>query len=395
MSEKGPGLVPGEPVGGVTGRFLKIECKVRYRLIPPSTIIQNGTNWRMNGSLKRATPWTLAGLAGGLAAVLVGFGPAKTPAETSVAVRADDHKSYEQAIPGSPVKFSMVAIPGGKYAMGSADSEKGRKADEGPVHEVQVGPFWMGKLEVTWDEFDLYWKSTDQPPAREAETPMRKGDAITRPTPPYADETFGHGREGNPVICISHHTAMEYCRWLTRKTGVLYRLPTEAEWEYACRAGTKTAYSWGDDPATIADYAWFIGNSEELAKPVGKKKPNPWGLHDMHGNVMEWCLDHYYEDTYAKQAAMGKLLLNPVLLPTDHRFSHVARGGSWADKPEACRSASRRGSDKTWLKLDPQRPQSIWWLTSAEFVGFRVVRPVNELPELVDLRSKITKQSPN
>jgi len=351
----------------------------------------------MTFSFKKAMPWTFAGSAGVCAALLVGFGPMrpKSAQAANTAAQAAEHKSYEQPIPGSTVKFQMVAVPGGTYKMGSPASEKGRKADEGPQHEVQVGAFWIGKVEVTWDEYDQYWKTTDQPPPREVELPNRKTDAITRPTPPYADETFGHGREGNPVICVSHHSAMEYCRWLTRKTGVLYRLPTEAEWEYACRAGTNTAYSYGDDPSQIGDYAWFAGNSEELAKPVGKKKPNPWGLHDMHGNAMEWCLDHYYEDTYTKQTAMAKLLVNPVLVPTDKRFSHVARGGSWADKPEALRSASRRGSDKTWLKLDPQRPQSIWWLTSAEFVGFRIVRPVTELPELTDLRSKITRQSTN
>ena len=120
---------------------------------------------------------------------------------------------------------------------------------------------------------------------------------MTRPTPPYADETFGFGRNGQPVICITHHAAMEYCRWLSAKTGKIYRLPTEAEWEYACRAGTKTAYFWGDDPAKLDEYAWDVNNAEKPMK-VGKKKPNPWGLYDMHGNVAEWCLDHYVADAY-------------------------------------------------------------------------------------------------
>jgi len=311
----------------------------------------------------------------------------------TISAQAPQGVSYKETLPGSKVSFDMQAIPGGKFLMGTPDGEAGRVADEGPQHEVELKPFWMGKCEVTWDEFDVYWKSEDQPNALKDETPASKADAITRPTPAYADETFGHGRDGNPVICITHHTAMEYCRWLSRKTGKWYRLPTEAEWEYACRAGTKTAYSFGDDAATIGEYGWFADNSEELAKKVGQKKPNPWGLHDMHGNVMEWCVDHYEKDLYAR-LAMNKLSVRPVVMPSEKRFSHVARGGSWADKPVHLRSGARRGSDKSWIRLDPQRPQSIWWLTSAEFVGFRVVRPLEEQTELVGLRSKVTKQSP-
>ncbi len=349
----------------------------------------------MKALIRNAYPWALFGAACTLSSLVMVLAPGGQRSAQAADAPAAELKTFDQVIPGSQVKFNMVAIKGGKFKMGSPDSEKGRGKDEGPQHEVQVGDYWIGKTEVTWDEYDQYWKSTDQPPAAGWEKAERKADAITRPTPPYADETFGHGREGNPVICITQHSAMEYCRWLSRKTGVKYRLPTEAEWEYACRAGTQTAYSYGDDASKLGDYAWFAGNSEELAKPVGKKKPNPWGLHDMHGNVLEWCVDHYDAETYTKQSALGKLLVNPLVIPSERRFSHVARGGSWADKPEALRSASRRGSDKTWIKLDPQRPQSIWWLTSAEFVGFRVVRPATELPELEDLRSKVTKQSGN
>ncbi len=300
-------------------------------------------------------------------------------------------KGYVETIPGSKVKFEMVPIPGGTFLMGSPPTESGRSDDEEPQHPVKIRPFWMGKTEVTWDEYDLFWKKEErtQKPARPQD---KRADAISRPTPPYADETFGHGREGHPVLCITHHAAMEYCRWLSVKTAKTYRLPTEAEWEYACRAGTKTAYSFGDDPKKLDEYAWNAKNSEDMTHPVGQKKPNPWGLHDMHGNVAEWCLDHYKKDYYAT-FPVDKLTPWPVLLPTADRFSHVARGGSWADEAAKLRSAARRGSEKSWIQRDPQRPQSIWWLTDAEFVGFRIVRPVEEQDILKGLRSKVTRDS--
>jgi formylglycine-generating enzyme required for sulfatase activity len=326
--------------------------------------------------------------------MLVGLlAPADPPAR-ACQTPAAEHKSYVEQIDGSKVKFDMIAIPGGTFLMGSPATEKRRSPDEGPQHPITLKPFWMGKCEVTWDEYDLYWRAN---PGQKFDTEPEKpkdADAITRPTPPYADETFEHGRDGHPVLGITHHAAMQYCRWLSFKTGKTYRLPTEAEWEYAARAGTKTAYFFGDDPAKLGDYAWFADNSEEKTKPVGQKKPNPWGLYDMYGNVAEWCLDHYRKDYYSTQP-LDRPALQPVLVPTDRRFSHVARGGSWADEAPRCRSAARRGSDPSWIKLDPQRPQSIWWLTSADFVGFRVVRPVEEQDNLKNLRSKVKWESKN
>jgi formylglycine-generating enzyme required for sulfatase activity len=316
---------------------------------------------------------------------------AREPEKLSAA-QVKNHKSYVETIPGSKVKFEMVAIPGGTYLMGSPANEAGRADDEGPQHPVAIGPLWVGKTEVTWDEYDLYWKTKKE--ARKEPGPARakEADAVSRPTPPYADETFGHGRQGHPVLCITHHAAMEYCRWLSAMTGKAYRLPTEAEWEYACRAGTKTAYSFGDDPKKLGEYAWYADNSDDVTHVVGQKKPNPWGLYDMHGNVAEWCLDHYQKDFYSR-FKLDKAALGPVLLPTANRFSHVARGGSWTDDAEKLRSAARRGSDNTWIQRDPQRPQSIWWLTDADFVGFRIVRAVQEQDNLKNLKSKVTRES--
>jgi formylglycine-generating enzyme required for sulfatase activity len=303
------------------------------------------------------------------------------------------HKNYTEKVGGTEVKFDMVAIPGGTYLMGSPAKEPGRQPDEGPQHPVKVGPFWMGKLEVTWDEYDAYRKEAAVESFEENIKRLKaSADAVTGPTKPYADETFGHGRYGNPALCITHHAAMEYCHWLSKKTGKVYRLPTEAEWEWACRAGTSTAYSFGDDPKQLGEFAWDADNSEDAAHKVGKKRPNPWGLYDMHGNVAEWCVDHYKADAY-KAFPLDRPTLGPVVLPTAKRYSYVARGGSWTDPPEKCRSAARLGSTKEWLKRDPQRPQSIWWMTDADFVGFRVVRAVTEQENLKGLRSKVTRES--
>lgn len=339
-------------------------------------------------------PLGLGLLALGLAATFIGFEPSSVPAQPTLKlpiIEKADHQKYTELIPGTKVSFDMIPIPGGTFLMGSPESEPGRSPDEGPQHPVTVKPFWMGKCEVRWDEYDLYWRKNVG--AKPPETPADKAaDAVTRPTKPYADETFGHGREGNPVLCITHHAAMEYCRWLSAKTGKSYRLPTEAEWEWACRAGTITAYSFGDDPAKLGEYAWFAKNSEDLAHPVGQKKPNPWGLYDMHGNLAEWCLDHY-DSKYYQKFDVAKPTLQPVYLPTEKRYSHVVRGGSWNDPAAKCRSASRMGSHKDWLKRDPQQPQSIWWMTDAEFVGFRLVRAVEEQENLKGIKSKVTRES--
>lgn len=312
--------------------------------------------------------------------------PAKLPV-----IDKHTHQTYVEKL-ADTVTFEMTPIPGGTYLMGSPKQEAGRKKDEEPRHPVAVKPFWIGKYEVTWDEYDLYWIKRAGAPAPVTQVD-KNADAVTRPTPPYADETFGHGRKGNPVLCITHHAAMEYCRWLSAKTGKHYRLPTEAEWEWACRAGTTTAFSFGEEPDELGEYAWYAENSKELAQKVGQKKPNPWGLYDMHGNVAEWCLDHYLKDAYAK-FPLDMATLMPVNLPTEKRYSYVVRGGSWLDEPEGCRSAARLGSEKSWLARDPQRPQSIWWMTDADFVGFRVVRAVDEQESLKNLKSKVTRESP-
>ncbi|WP_338873306.1 formylglycine-generating enzyme family protein [Spirosoma sp. SC4-14] len=287
-----------------------------------------------------------------------------------------DFKSYTQVIPGSNQVYAMVAIPGGSFMMGSPAAEKGHKPDEGPQHKVQIEPFYMGKYEVTWDLYDLFaFTNMEKEMAAkytQTDANLAKTDATTRPSPPYVDMSFGMGREGYPAINMTQYAAIKFCAWLYAKTGVFYRLPTEAEWEYACRAKTTTPYSFGADVKQLGDYAVFNGNSGGGYKKVGTKKPNPFGLYDMHGNVMEWTQDQYIEDYY-QQVASGKV--KEPYAPTTMLYPNSVRGGSWDDGPEVLRSAARTPSAPAWKVLDPQSPKSDWWLTSASFVGFRLVRP--------------------
>lgn len=305
--------------------------------------------------------------------------PKPAPAENADAKTEAEMKPYTEVVPGTELKFDMVPIPSGKFLMGSPEGEKGHKADEGPQVEVAVDAFWMGKHEVTWDEYETWsFKLDIQRRKMKREEPTfwdKLADAVARPTNPYTDMSFEMGKEKRPAICMTQYAAQMYCKWLCAKTGRYYRLPTEAEWEYACRAGTKTAYSFGDDPADLDQYAWYFDNSNEKYHKVGTKKPNPWGLYDMHGNVSEWVLDQHRSDTYKKWAESGQPVKNPYVVATTE-FPRVVRGGSWDDDPEALRSAARRGSHKDWKMQDPQIPQSIWYLTDASFVGFRVVRPL-------------------
>jgi formylglycine-generating enzyme required for sulfatase activity len=283
----------------------------------------------------------------------------------SQGISAQSFAPYEQTIPGSSVKYKMVSIPGGNFTLGSPENEKGRKGDEGPQHTVTIAPFWMSEHEITYDEFLLFFN--DETTSRNSDV-----DAVTRPTPQYIDLSWGMGKQGGfPVNSMSQRTAIMYCRWLYKKTGQFYRLPTEAEWEYACRAGTTSAYYFGNDEKELKDHAWFSGNSKNKYQKVMQKKPNAWGLYDMLGNVAEWTLDQYDEAYYA---TLSDGTNNPVNVPLS-RYPRSVRGGGYLDKPEALRCANRSKSEPSWNKRDPQIPKSKWWLTDGMTVGFRIVRP--------------------
>jgi formylglycine-generating enzyme required for sulfatase activity len=185
--------------------------------------------------------------------------------------------------------------------------------------------------------------------------------------------SFGMGIDGFPAISMTQHAANKYAQWLSAITGHFYRLPTEAEWEYACRAGTTSAYFFGDAPNLLGEYAWYATNSNDKYQRVGAKKPNPWGLYDILGNVQEWTLDQYIPDFYSKRG----------LLPWAKQTSpypQVVRGGSWIETADKCRCGTRLASEPAWKMQDPQLPKSIWYLTDAQWLGFRLVRPLKAPP---------------
>ncbi len=305
-------------------------------------------------------------------------------------------KVYTELVERTDSKLEMLPIAGGEFTMGSPASEAGRQDDEGPQHPVKVAPFWMSKFEITWDVYEIWMFDLDIQRRELAKAEPNGRDraseeyTLSQPTSPYTDMTFGMGKKGYPAICMTQLAARTFCDWLSAKTGRYYRLPTEAEWEYACRAGTKTAYSFGDDAGQLGDYAWYFDNAGEKYHPVGKKRPNPWGLYDMHGNVCEWVLDQHTTDFYGFSGA--KVTVNPLAWPKKE-WSRVVRGGSWQDDPEQLRSAARLKSVEAWKQQDPQLPKSIWYLTDALHVGFRVVRPL-ETPSTEERQAKWDRHEP-
>ncbi len=338
--------------------------------------------------------------------VTVKWKPEPTENPGSVAKTEKEMKLYTERL-NDKVAFDMVPIRGGKFMMGSPvrephrwlkdakhretrDNEGNRISDEGPQHEVEIEPFWMGKCEVTWDEYELFdaperyqrdmWLAHPRVRAegrgRFKTKRERLCDAITLPSHlPYTDLSYGMGRKGYPAIGMSQLAARVYCKWLTAKTGRFYRLPTEAEWEYACRAGTTTAYSFGDDPKDLDKYAWYFDNTGDTDsyKRVRQRKPNPWELYDMHGNVSEWCLDQYYSDYYKR--FIGKTVKSPHAVAT-RRDPCVARGGCFDDDADRLRSAARTYSTKEWRMEDPRVPPSISYNTECYTPGIRLVRPL-------------------
>jgi len=300
-------------------------------------------------------------------------------------------ESYKEQIPGSTVAFNMIAVQGGVFNMGSPADEPLRNADEGPVIKVKVDSFYMAEIEVSWDEYLAFYSQTSGEGRSTDTEGLRarggKTDAITGATPPYGQPDQGWGKGLRPAISISFHAAETYCQWLSLVTGKHYRLPTETEWEYACRGGTTTPYFFKGDPnkfeksglraklsrndtSVINTYVVYSGNSMAKTQEPSFVGANPYGLKNMAGNVAEFCSDWYQPDAYSKY--LGDILMNPK--GPSSGTERVIRGGSYRDPAGKVRSAARDYTrTNAWLHTDPQIPKSIWWYSDCFYVGFRVV----------------------
>lgn len=318
----------------------------------------------------------------------------KIPADTSQYFKTATHitsfQNFTEQIPGTPISFNMIAIPGGSFNMGSTDKEPFHKEDEAPVRAVTLSPFYMAEVEVTWDMYWAFYAKT----MSEGRTPPEKiyannsnpnVDAISGPTPPFGFPDQGWGSGDRPAITMTHYAAETFCQWLSQKTGKKYRLPTEAEWEYAARGGTETPYFFEGNPKDYSDegfwrkffdadtevissYVIYKKNSRNRTQEPSAVKANPFGLKNMVGNVMEYCADKYDPQAYNKG---GESVTNPLVT---EGTEWVVRGGNYTSDAADLRCAARGFTQHdAWLKTDPQQPKSIWWYSDMRGIGFRIV----------------------
>jgi formylglycine-generating enzyme required for sulfatase activity len=254
-------------------------------------------------------------------------------------------------IPETTVTFDMIKCPAGEIEMKIGTETVKR----------QIKPFWIGKTEVTWDEFDIFAYGLDIKDEKE----KIEAISVTRPSKPYGAPDFGFGHSQYPCLAETYFSAETYCKWLSDKTGKKYRLPTEAEWEYACRAGGAPVKPEAD---ALLEMAWVEENAEEKTHPVAQKKPNEWGLYDTLGNALEWVLKD--EAGLAQDKKYDEE--NPDK-PKKRADTQLARGGSWAQAAEKVNSGARFYQTPSWNVTDPQNPKSRWWLSDGKFISFRVV----------------------
>ncbi|MDH6358144.1 SUMF1/EgtB/PvdO family nonheme iron enzyme [Parabacteroides sp. PF5-9] len=323
-----------------------------------------------------------------------GAGTSNAPVDTSLffkeATPVTSFTHYTEQIPGSLIAFNMKAVPGGTFQMGSTAEEPFHKQDEAPVRSVTVAPFFMAEVEVTWDMFWAFYGNTmsegrTPPEAVYANNSRADVDAISGPTPPFGLPDQGWGSGNRPAITMTHYAAETFCQWLSLKTGKKYRLPTEAEWEYAARGGTETPYFFPGSPKDFSDqgfwrkffdaktdsissYVIYSKNSKNKTQEPDMVKPNPFGLKNMLGNVMEYCADKYDPEAYTKS---GTHVTDPLITTGEE---YVVRGGNYTSDAADVRAAARDYTKhEAWLRTDPQQPKSIWWYSDIRGIGFRVV----------------------
>jgi len=281
---------------------------------------RDNQSWNGRSVIAKAVVLTM----GGLLVHSVMPSAAQTPAASG-----KKPEPFAQTIPGSAVKMEMISIAGGTVKIGN--------------ETVKVKPFFLAKTETPWEVYDAFLASGEpSPPYDQTEFPP---DAVARPSKSYILPDLGWGHDGYPAINISFTSATMFCRWLAAESKKKYRLPTEAEWELACRAGA--AGAWKIDKPLLEKSAWYEENSDKTTHPVGKKLPNKFGLYDMLGNTGEWAVD-----------TGGK---------------SVVCGGTFLDPAAEITPANRRRWTPKWQETDPQFPKSRWWLADAPFAGIRVV----------------------
>ena len=304
----------------------------------------------------------------------------------------DSFTEFTEKIPGTSVSFNMKPVPGGTFIMGSTRGMSFIQGDEIPAREVKVDSFWLAEIEVSWDEYLAFFNATGSQGRKEGTgnpniSNTSEVDAITGPTPPWGAPDQGWGKEDRPAITMTHYAATVYCQWLSRVTGKKYRLPTEAEWEYAARAGTRGTYFFDADPekyvregffrkifgvdtSVINTYIIYQENSPMKTQLPDIVKANPLGLKNMLGNVAEFCYDYY--DPMVFQKYPSGVINNPFGPRTGEE--HVIRGGAFNHSAREVRVANRDHTRTIeWLVTDPQIPKSKWWYSDCKNVGFRVL----------------------
>jgi formylglycine-generating enzyme len=327
----------------------------------------------------------------------IDFGFERMEAEAAVmfdkAAEVSAFESFNETIPGTGVSFRMLPIPGGRFAIGSPVAEPGRSDNEGPQRQVELSPFFMSEIQVSWDMYLAFFRETMSEGRSDASIGISgnhadNADAISGPTPPWGSPDQGWGWGDRPAITMTYYAAETFCRWLSQKTGKTYRLPTEAEWEYAARGATSGPYFFdgspkrysrqtfrnrifGADTATINSYVIYEANSLARTQSPQSVKPNPFGLKNMLGNVWEFCSDFYADDAYT--AYPENIVVNNPTGPASG-MERVIRGGSFRSDAYDVRAATRNHTRQNdWLRTDPQIPKSIWWYSDVNDVGFRVV----------------------
>jgi cytochrome c nitrite reductase small subunit len=285
----------------------------------------------------------------------------------SKSTKVEEFLNYKETIPGSRVSFEMIAIPTNSFEMKIyPDNNIKRKSISHKT--IKISPFFMGKVELTWDAYRAFLTDVESEGRVHDSEAGNDLDVISGATPPWGDPAQGWGMGQRPAISMTWQAAYMYCKWLSIKTGKTYRLPTEAEWEYACGVSFKPMAGLSDE-AIDSQFIYRDNSKGKTHLPEGMK-PNNFGLVNMLGNVREFCSDWYADNPFENE-------IDPVLINPQGPIKgkeRVVKGGSYRSQKSKIRAGYRESTQHDeWLKTDPQMPKSIWWYSDCRDVGFRMV----------------------